>query len=86
LARRRADINGIDLATRKRNLSSVVRKMRGALCEQHCRLCPRKDRDEDSGRPDWPHRGDCRDQFRIGVVIIEARDEVRIGKRFRRVE
>jgi len=31
-------------------------------------------------------RSDCRDQFRIGVVIIEARDEVRIGKRLWRIE
>ena len=41
---------------------------------------------KDSGRPDWSHRSDCRDQLRIGVVIIKARDEVRIGKRFRPIE
>jgi hypothetical protein len=81
-----AGINCVDLAAWKGNLSCVVCKMRSALREQHRRLSARNDRDEHGGRPDWPHGGDGRQDCRISVFIIVARDDVRIGERFRRIE
>ena len=81
-----ARINCFDLAAWKGNLSRVVCKMRSALREQYRWLRARNNRDEDSGRPDWPHGGDSRQNRRIGILIIVARDDVRIGERFRRIE